>query len=168
MKFALHEAARSAGASRCRSTASLGVRRNCRRCHWSREINALEMRKADKGGEGAMLLAVELGKGPGKCDCTSRVVKPLTTRLLSAIESTTPSCIITKLPQTCARLPLMRSGVEHASNLPLSTFVASQHALHQRARRNVWMSSIDISVVVWTSENNRNDSYLHFKVIDSF
>lgn len=55
-----------------------------------------------------MLLAVELGKGPGKCDCTSRVVKPLTTKLLSAIETTTPSCIITKLPQTCAQLPLMR------------------------------------------------------------
>jgi hypothetical protein len=59
-----------------------------------------------KGAERAMSLAVELGKSPVKCEGTSRVVKPLTSRLHSALETIPSPCVITKLLPTSASVLL--------------------------------------------------------------
>jgi len=45
--------------------------------------------------------------------------------------------------------------------------LSRHNALHQHARRNVWMSSIDNCIAVSTSENNLNNFYIHLKAKDS-
>jgi hypothetical protein len=76
-----------------------------------------------------MSLAVKLGKSPGKCEGTARVVKPLTSRLHSARETIPSPCVITKLLPTCASI-LLRCcwEVVCTSTLPPLTYDAPQHA----------------------------------------